>query len=143
LAFVLESSPVLCMCCCRHCAGIVAWASLRRPVGVIALVSPASPLVSQTGVYPVLTPLQPGIFTRIVLAFCLRCTGVLARITLASSPALHCHCCRHSAGVVALIAWASPPCCASVFALVAPRIAASISNWRLPSPATVVTRWRT
>jgi hypothetical protein len=103
----LASLPALHMHCCRHCAGIVAWASLLHPVGVIALVSPVSPIVLQTGFHPVLTPSQPGIFPRIVQAFflalhwcsCPHHAGIIARIALSLLPAL----CRHC-----------PPCCTGI-----------------------------
>jgi hypothetical protein len=128
------------MHCCQRCASVVVWASLHPPVGIIALVSPASPLVSRTGVYPVLTPSQPGIFTRILLASLL--VSRLCSCPHCAGPALHCHCCRRYAGVIALVARASPPCCTGIFSLAAPRIAASISNWCLPSPAAVAACWR-
>ncbi len=63
-----------------------------------------------------------------------------ASIALASSPASGCcPCCQHCAGVIALVAWAllpllrwhHCPCCL--------RVAASITNWHLPSHKAVAT----
>jgi hypothetical protein len=103
----LASLPALRMHCCRRCAGTVAQASLLHPVDVIALVPPASPLVLRTGVHPVLMPLQPGIFTRIVLAS-------LLALRWCSRP--------HHTGIVACIALSlllalcqrRPPCCVGI-----------------------------
>jgi hypothetical protein len=57
---------------------------------------------------------------------------------LASLPASSCHCCRCYAGVVPLAARASPPCCASIFSLVAPCIAASVYKLASAQPAAVL-----
>jgi hypothetical protein len=87
-------------------------------------------------------PLQPGIFTRIVLesllalrsCSCPHHAGIIASIALSLSPALCRRCPPHCAGI-------HPPCHAGIFALVTPHIAASILNWCLLSPTAVVTCW--
>jgi hypothetical protein len=115
----LASLLALRMRCCRHCIGVVVQASLLHPVGIIALDSPASILVSQTGIYPVPTPLRPGIFPSTVLASllalhwcsCPHQAGVIASIALSLSPAPCRHCPPHHVGISPLLCWRFCPCC--------------------------------
>ncbi len=101
----------------QRCAGVVVRASLLCHVGVIALVSPVSPLVSRTGVYPVPMPWRPGIFTRLVLASllalrwcsCPHHAGFIASIALSLSPALCQHCPPRRVGISTLLHWRFSP----------------------------------
>jgi hypothetical protein len=160
--------PMQRRCLCWHCAGVLALIALdhcQHYTCVVAGIAPALCWRCCAGIFALSCcyhcPCLPCVTTSRKLAstqsprhcdpasspalcwrLCWHRAGVLARITLASLPASHCHCHRRYAAVVPLVARVSPPCYAGVLALVAPRIAASVSNWCLPSPAAVMTRRR-
>jgi hypothetical protein len=92
-------------CSCLHCTGIIASIEL---FSLLALCRRHCRVGLQKA-------------SRCSAGICRSCAGILARIALASLPALHCcHCCQRCAGIVALSALASCPHCAPlavVFAL--------------------------
>ncbi len=127
---VLGSLAALRRCHHQHCTVVVAGvvpASFPLShgrfcpcrAGIIALVILALPPALQTGICPGTKQSQHA---------------------LVSSPALRCCCCQCCAGIIPLVAWALLPlscwrCCSWHT-----RIAASITNWHLPSHDAVVTR---
>jgi hypothetical protein len=138
-------------CCTQHCCPWPCCCTRHRPTAIwpltvwsrqrwrfcsIALVSSPAlhghhcqhQAVLVAGVVPALLPSWPSKVRPVPCWRLLALRWRFARIALASLPALCCcPCCRHCAGVIALVAWALlpllhgrfSPCCAGIVALVA------------------------
>ncbi len=109
---VLDSSPALHPRYCKQRKLASALSQSKRDMSVYVVLSSCSLLLSV--VFVAITgaiPWQLGLHVQPILRWwiCRRCTGLLARVALASLQALHCHLCQRCAGVVTHVALASLP----------------------------------